>query len=403
MPPDSTSDDLAARIVAAVDRDRVTSLASKLMSIKSWDREGESRVADFCAAYMEGMGLSVEIQDVPVTGAIETKQAIGLLKGSTNRPNLLLCAHLDTVVPYGLDLWTKPFGYLEDKFVYGTGGQKCALAAMLEAVRVLKDTVDLRGSITMACEAEEMTGGLGIERILNSKPAPDFAIVGEDSDLELTTTAVAGIFGTIEIEGRPDKPKGVGINALKKILELLRSVRAFETTPPGDWLTFQPHPEMPGFPRFGLVSISIDPVEYPFRSKILFDCRIVPGQDQETIRKDLEVVIKKMKDSQPGLSVELQIPASGWYNRVPFVMAKDSPMVKLVAKWHEQVVGKQPFIGAGKRLGFASDANNFVARGIPCVNYGPGDFEQAIDERKKNDDIVAAAKVYALSAAELCG
>jgi len=399
----SVSEELAGRIAAAVDRDRVISLASKLLSIKSWEREGESRVADFCAAYMEGLGLSVEVQDVPVTGSLRTRQAVGSLVGSKSGPNLLLCSHLDTVVPYRLELWTKQFGQVEDGWVYGTGGQKCGLAAMLEAVRVVKETVDLKGSITMACEAEEMTGGLGIERILEKGPAPDFAIVGEDSDLELTTTAVAGIFGTIEIEGRPDKPKGVGINALRKMLELLKNVRAFETTPQGDWMTFQPHPEMPGLPRFGLVSISIDPQEYPFRTKILFDCRIVPGQDQETIRRDLEAVIQRMKASEPGLSVELKIPAPGWYNRVPFVMAKGAPMVNMVASWHERVVGRKPFIGAGKRLGFASDANNLVARGIPCVNYGPGDFEQAIDERKKIEDIVAAAKVYALSAAELCG
>jgi len=352
---------------------------------------------------MEGMGFTVEIQDVSVTGNLKTKQAAGSYNGSRGKPILLFCSHLDTVVPYRLELWKKQFGQIEDKWIYGTGGQKSGLAAMLEAARVVKETIDLKGNLTVACVAEEMTGGLGIERVLESGLRPDFAIVGEDTDLELTTTAVAGIFGTIEIEGKPDKPKGVGINALKKMLELLGALKTFEPSPQRGWLTFQPHPEMPGFPKFGLVSISTEPVEYPFRCKILFDCRIVPGQNQETIRKDLQAIIQKMKTDEPSLAIDLKIPAPGWHNRVPFVMAKDDIMVNMVAKWHEYIAGKKPFIGAGKRLGFASDANNLVGHGIKCVNYGPGDFEQAIDERKKIDDILTAAKVYALCAAEICG
>ena len=67
-------------------------------------------------------------------------------------------------------------------------------------------------------------------------------------------------------------------------------------------------------------------------------------------------------------SSDLKISAPAWYIQVHFVMRKDDVMIKAVAKWHEQVVGSKPFIGASLRLGFASDAK-LAAHGVECVNY----------------------------------
>jgi len=67
------------------------------------------------------------------------------------------------------------------------------------------------------------------------------------------------------------------------------------------------------------------------------------------------------------------------------------------------VTGSKPLVGAGCRLGFASDANNLLAARVKCVNYGPGDFQEPIDERKRAADVVKATKVYALTGLEICG
>lgn len=76
--------------------------------------------------------------------------------------------------------------------------------------------------------------------------------------------------------------------------------------------------------------------------------------------------------------------------------------VASVVRWHETEVGRPATVGAGKRLGGASDAANLLAAGIPTVTYGPGgiDVWPMIDERSRTADLVAAARVLALTAAE---
>lgn len=396
-------EELMKKVLSCIDEDRVVALASKLMSIPSWDLKGQEDVAKYCAAYMEGMDMEVQLQDVMVMKGMSTKQTIGLFTGSEHKPSLMFCSHLDTGIPYKFDSWTKPLGLVKDCWIYGVGGQKCGMAAMLEAARAVSQTVKLKGDLIVACVAEENTGGIGTQHLLKSGLNPNVAVVGEDTDLELTTVSVAGIFGTIRISGRPDKPRGVGVNPLEKTLKLFQELKPFQSTPRKGWLTFQPHPDLPGYPRFNIVSIQLDPPQRPTSCTILFDCRIVPSQSEETVKRDLKLFLKDLKIRDPDLIVEVKMPAPGFFDRQPFEVSPEVGIVKTVAKWHEYVVGAKPHIGSGVRLGFASDANNLMAAGVECVNYGPGDFQEPINEKKKAEDVVKAAKVYALTATEICG
>ena len=399
------------RVLAAIDEDRVIALASKLISIPSWNRKGQDEVAKYCASYMRDIGMEVELQDViiPEGGGCHppetvTKQAVGKFIGSEGKPSLMLCSHIDAIIPYKFDLWTKPLGLVENGWIYGVGGQKCGMAAMLEAARVVKQTVRIKGDLIVACVAEEMSGGLGIQQLLDSGMRPDMAIVGEDTDLQLCTVSVAPVFGAICIEGRPDRPKGAGgVDPLAKAFKILQELRPFQPAKPGGWLTFKPHPDLPGYPRFNVISIRHDPSLYPLSCTILFDCRIVPGQNEETVRRDLENLMSRLKEQDPDLAVKLVIPPPGWINRVPFEVSPEEYIVQTIAKWHKFVTGEGPYVGSGIRLGFSSDANNLMAAGVKCVNYGPGDFKEPINERKKVADIIKAAKVYALTALEICG
>jgi acetylornithine deacetylase/succinyl-diaminopimelate desuccinylase-like protein len=52
-----------------------------------------------------------------------------------------------------------------------------------------------------------------------------------------------------------------------------------------------------------------------------------------------------------------------------------------------------------------SDSGWLARAGIPTVNYGPGDLEQAhaVNEFIRIDDVLRATKVYALTLLEWCG
>ena len=64
----------------------------------------------------------------------------------------------------------------------------------------------------------------------------------------------------------------------------------------------------------------------------------------------------------------------------------------------------KPVVGAGIRLGGASDAANLRQAGIQAIDYGPADIEPwpMVDERCRVEDIVIATKVLALTAADIC-
>lgn len=400
----SVSEELAKKVLSRIDKDRVVAFASKLISIPSWTREGQKEAAKYCATYMQRIGMQTELQEITLSKGESTQQAIGRFTGSEQGPSLLLCSHLDTDMPYKPDLWTKQLGQIEEGWIYGVGGQKCGIAAMLEAARAVNRSVKLRGDLIVACVAEEKTGGIGIQRLLEEGMKPDMAIVGEDSDLQLVTVSVAGIFGTIHIDGRPDRPKGAGgINAIKKMLRLVKELKPFQPASPEGWLTFQSHRDLPGYPRFNIISIEAQPPQYPTSCSILFDCRIVPGQSEETVRRDLKVLLDDLRIHDPDLIAQLEIPTPGWLNRQPFETSSKAVIVETVARWHGYIVGTKPHIGAGIRLGFASDANNLKAAGVDCVNYGPGDFQEPVNERKKIEDMMKAAGVYALTATETSG
>jgi hypothetical protein len=63
---------------------------------------------------------------------------------------------------------------------------------------------------------------------------------------------------------------------------------------------------------------------------------------------------------------------SRWYRPTAPGVHKDHPLAQTVARWHETEFGRSASVGAGKRLGGASDAANLLAAGIPTITYGPG-------------------------------
>ena len=74
---------------------------------------------------------------------------------------------------------------------------------------------------------------------------------------------------------------------------------------------------------------------------------------------------------------------------------------------HTRVTGEPPETGAGPRLGAVGDASFLQQAGITTVLYGPGTstiFSQwpTPDERVSLEELVVAARVFALAAIDIC-
>jgi acetylornithine deacetylase len=86
----------------------------------------------------------------------------------------------------------------------------------------------------------------------------------------------------------------------------------------------------------------------------------------------------------------------------PFYVPQKAEVVQATAWAHQAVVGGQPEWGGVTKFA-GSDAAHLSKAGIPGLLYGPGGRYLSIpDEKVEVRDIVAAARVYALVAADIC-
>src|SRR5439155_5369931 len=136
----------------------------------------------------------------------------------------------------------------------------------------------------------------------------------------------------------------------------------------------------------------------------LVDIRYGPGQSEESLRQDVQAMLDDLQRQDSELRAEIE-PYGGKRQRMPFFEAPpDAPIVKIVADAHRQVTGQEPRIGPIEPYKFyGTDAAHLSRAGIPGVVYGPGGKQStAPDECVDLDDLLTAARVYALTILAVC-
>jgi acetylornithine deacetylase/succinyl-diaminopimelate desuccinylase-like protein len=125
--------------------------------------------------------------------------------------------------------------------------------------------------------------------------------------------------------------------------------------------------------------------------------RAVPGQTEETVRADLLELMGGLDLEEDGFTYEVIVPAASdalGYPAMP-ATAPEHPLVQALVSSHAEVVGVEPPVGAGDRIGLAADSGHLKLAGIPTVEYGPGSHPvwPMVDERIRIKDIVVATQV----------
>jgi len=122
----------------------------------------EGRFAALLSEKLKGLGFEVRIDEANKGTDVDTGNVLGRLKGNKGTQPVLLCAHMDTVVP-GENI--KPV--IRDGVIYsdGTtilgGDDKAGIAAILEAVRHIKENNIPHGDIEVAFTISEEKGMTG--------------------------------------------------------------------------------------------------------------------------------------------------------------------------------------------------------------------------------------------------
>jgi acetylornithine deacetylase/succinyl-diaminopimelate desuccinylase-like protein len=141
-------------------QEEITQFLSELIQIDTTNPPGnETRAAHYISQYLSRDGFQTEIlESGPGRGSVITR-----LKGTGEKPNLLLLGHLDVVAANPNEWSVPPFsGLVTGGYVYGRGAydMKGLVAIEVFLLKLLKkNKVPIKGDVVLAATADEERGG----------------------------------------------------------------------------------------------------------------------------------------------------------------------------------------------------------------------------------------------------
>ena len=183
-------DEMSGKLLTEVE-DEVTSFLSKLIQINTTNPPGnETAAAEYVAQNLSKEGFECELfESAPERGSMITR-----IKGTGEKPSLLLLSHLDVVAADSKEWSVDPFGgMVKDGYVWGRGAldMKGMTAMEVMVLKLLKrNNAKLEGDVILAATADEERGGLsGVDYLLRNYPEKIFApyVLNEGAGWAITT------------------------------------------------------------------------------------------------------------------------------------------------------------------------------------------------------------------------
>jgi putative selenium metabolism hydrolase len=373
-----------------MDADRLIAFTQDLVRLPSLSGE-EGHVAARAQAEMTALGFDRVWQDT--NGSV-----VGVIEGARPGKTVLLDAHTDTVgISPGAPWVHDPFAAaIDDGAIVGRGAadMKGALAAMVHAAAAL-DRRTLAGRVVVSASTlEEVLEGVTLRTVMD-ETRPDFVIIGEATDLNLSR----GGRGRAEVHlttiGRPSHSSSphLGRNA---VLDMLRVIAIVEQ------IALPTDPIM-GPAILALTDIVSEP--YPGHSvipslcKVTYDRRLLPGERAADV---LAPII-----GAPTLA-DIQLRAEIGVGEYTAFTGTVKECEKFFPAWlfpedDAFVAGSLAALHAAG-IPAAPSAYRFCTNaaysagiaGVPTVGFGPATEADAhvIDEQLRLADLLAAAKGY---------
>jgi acetylornithine deacetylase len=431
-------------ILSKVDamRDEIVAVLSQLVRIPSvspnypeLDKEkflgGESRCNAALAEHFRGIGCEVDMWEVQPQRA----NLVGVLKGTGGGRSLIFNGHIDTVPPGPHEdwMWNDPYsGNAQDGNLYGLGScdMKGGIVAQFAAAKALVETgISLKGDLILESVVgeESMDHEAGTTATVRRGYKADAAIVSEPSSypypLTIAPASPGLLYLVVNVSGRATHPgiraefvraggagDKVGVNAVEKGALILSAIQRLEQI----WGISKKHAFFrPGyFTIHPGVIIGGPPgplVPYIVSTYCRIECIIwyPPHEAVEDVKAEIEDYLQTAAKLDPWLAKNP--PAIEWRNHwPPFETDPDHPIIQTCVNAYEQAsAGASGFRKEAYIHGFAAvcDATFLNREGIPTIVYGPGDILVAHtrNEFVPVDEVIMAAKTYALAALNWCG
>jgi acetylornithine deacetylase/succinyl-diaminopimelate desuccinylase-like protein len=406
---------LAEKILAEVKEEEIVAMCCDVINIPSPTGE-ELQVAHYMQNALQQLGLGVTWQEVEEGRA----NVVGRWIGSGGGKNLMFNGHMDTSNTGREEFLTgvgyKPQAEVKNGFVYGLGiyNMKGALVCYTHAVKALKRAgVRLQGDVIVAAvtgeiektqwgefKGKEYRGyGVGTHYLVNHGVLPDMCILGEPTDMRVVLEhfgslwvriSCTGIYvHTAFCEGREE------MNSIRRMHELMGAILKWI----GEWEKKASYGGKKAMVNLGGIrgGHAWRASRTPEKTDLFLDVRVPPSIPMSDARRDIQQVFFDLEKQHPDWGLEFET-----YVSVPGArIHEDHEMIKAIDANHELVVGRPP---EREVVAWCSDASVLSRYGVETVNYGPSSGPRdAEGEKVKIKTLVDITKIYALTAAELCG
>jgi acetylornithine deacetylase/succinyl-diaminopimelate desuccinylase family protein len=390
---------LEQQVLDLIDADEISDIAVELVQAVGQNPPGdEGPTAAVLERVCRERGLSVRTDEVE-----PGRPNVSAVLPGGDAPGLLLLGHTD-VVPTGEGWSVPPFGgTVRDGRLYGRGSadMKGGLAACVVAMAAIsRAAVSLAGPVELCAVVDEEETGKGIRHHLATAGALRFAgcVVAEPTDLQTIIAARGDSYVEVTVTGR-SAHSGNPADGANAIYGAAAVIAEIERT----------HRELAGagHPLMGPATWSVGQVQggtgtstVPAECVVTADRRLLPAEEAADVLADVTRRIEGLRLGERGVraTARMTMDMPGFETR------KDHPLV---------VTGTQAVRDAGGPelpvAGWTAACDGgFVARdaGVPVIVLGPGSVATQAhrpDESVALEDLLVAARAYALSALRLLG
>ncbi|MGH3425711.1 MAG: ArgE/DapE family deacylase [Nocardioidaceae bacterium] len=419
------SDDLAARVLDAIDEEQIAADLTALVAIPSVDgTDGEHDVQAWCAERLLSLDLGVDHWSIDVAAArqdpdfpgmeIERDEAWGCVGTWPGReadqwPALVLNGHVDVVPPGDLELWPNhdPFTLRHvDGQWWGRGANdmKGGVAAILGAVTALcRAGVTLERSLAVHSVIGEEDGGLGTYATLQRGHTGDMCLIAEPTGQDIVAANAGSLTFRLLIQGAAThgSTRTSGVSAIEKFELIHEALRELERTRNKERNPMFDHLDL-GWPiSVGRVTAGDWASTVPDRCVAEGRYGVMPGESVVDAKGAFFAAVIAACMDDPWLRehpVELTWPGG------LFAPGQLTEGHHLLGDMQEAAVaagGTAPRAIGGP---YGSDLRQYAAAGVATLQYGPGDIQHAhsVDEHVEVADVMRCARAYALLALKQC-
>ena len=329
------------------------------LECKYADFTGEERIAQFLEGKANSSGI--EYRRMKVLPGRENL-VIRLKPAGKIKNKVMLTPHMD-VVPATPDAFVPK---IKNGCLYGRGAcdTKGSIASFFHAfLRLAKERNRPKNTeIIFVGLVDEEFGQAGSRTLAQKGPKANLAIAGEPTNLKVVSAHKGNLWIRLLTQGKAahGSTPQYGSNAINNMSPILDTL----TNEYPKLLSDRKHPLL-GSPTISVGTIrgGSQPNVVPDSCEIDIDRRTIPGETDESVKKEMKNLFRKLKIKSPKFSATRSVPCP------PLDTDPSLPIVQSFLK----ASNRRKTIG----VPYFTDASPISMGGTPALVYGPGNIAQA--------------------------